>query len=245
MSTWREIATLYAQTSIHRRRVNAARRIVMDALSRRGDWYISCSWGKDSVCVQHLVREQAPDTEIVFIDSGVDILPVDREMINAYIVHEKINLVHLQWDRMAYYASQREEVGKKAELYKLMFAPLYQWLDTNPHRGVFMGLRKEESAKRDLSIRRYGPIHEYSGGNQKGSLRCLPIMDWTVQDAAAYIETHQLPLLDIYRKVGMQARSGMFGFGSAQFGRFVYLKRYYPDLYNWFVAQVPEASQFT
>lgn len=234
-----------AHTSQYMRRVSAAHRAVQQALETASAWYVGCSFGKDSIVTQHLVRHYAPDTPVVFIDPGIPLGPGDDALISEYVSREKVNFVHLQWDKMDYYRAKQESRTTKRILYERMFSPLYDWFANNPQDGVFLGLRAGESAARNASLNVHSKLHRYTTGDLSGMWRCTPVADWSVDDIATYIITHNLPILDIYRKMGFSARSGLLGFGGAQYGRLAYLRKFYPALYRQFVADVPEAAQWT
>lgn len=242
-----DIYRLRAKLKTYQYKVNKAIGIIQRAIATTDKWYVSSSWGKDSICVVDMVRRIQPDIEVVFIDSGcqISLLDCDKVIVDEYVQREQINLVHLEWDKMAYYLSQVETSDHKSILYQTMFAPLNDWLADNPHDGVFLGLRKDESAVRYRSISKYGALHQYKTGSQKDTWRCLPIYDWSIYDVATYVIDNNLPILDIYKKLGFSARSGMFGYGSAQYGRFVYLKRYYPDIFNRYAAMFPDIRTYT
>lgn len=116
--------------------------------------------------------------------------------------------------------------------------------DILEHDGVFMGLRKYESAARSFALWKYGALHKYETGWQKGAWRSAPLMDWKTEDCATYMLQHRLPILDIYDRIGFGARSGLFGMTSAQFGRVAYLRRYFPDVYARFEEVMPEIRQY-
>jgi len=233
----------YSKLDSFKRKVNNAESLINLAFSKARNWYVSTSWGKDSISLVDMVRNIRPEIEVVFIDGGIEILEIDRESIESYVKKNKINLIHLKWSKLDYLREEKknEKGDAKKILYNSMFAPLNNWLKIRPDiNGVFMGLRREESKIRYLSIGKFGPLHEYQSGSNKGLWRSLPLFDWKTIEVGAYVVSRGLPILDIYKKMGFEARSGMFGFGSSQFGRFAYLKHYYPDLFNKYAAEFPE-----
>lgn len=236
---------IHASTAQFQHRVDAAHETVQQALETAPAWYVGCSFGKDSIVTQHLVRHYAPDIPVVFIDPGIPMGPGDDALISGHISRENVNFTRLVWDKMDYYRAKQESRTTKRVLYELMFSPLHDWFADNPQDGVFLGLRAGESAARNASLNVHSRLHQYTTGDLAGMWRCTPIADWSIDDVAAYIITHDLPILDIYRKMGFGARSGLLGFGGAQYGRLAYLRQFYPELYHQFASDVPEAAQWT
>lgn len=240
----RERYLLHSYSPQYRRRVAEAKQIISKALSLAQNWYVSCSFGKDSIVLQHLVREQNPNVTVVFIDSGVTMLDKDQSLIDDYVATSQLNLVRLKWDKFQHYR-QDQNTDQKGTLYTSMFQPLENWLKNIEMDGFFMGLRRDESVGRLFSIGKHGPIHQYKTGFQRGMWRCVPLHRWKIEDVGSYIVSNNLPLLDIYQKMGLQARSGVFGFGNAQNGRIAYLRQHYPDEYKRFVNIRPDVRNYT
>lgn len=245
----RERYLLHGTLPAFRRRVDQARRLVEQSFETANRWYIACSFGKDSIVLQHIVRQVVPDVHVVFIvaQEGTTCLPEDFAMIQEYAAQQIINLTILKWSKSEYYASLGEQDAKHMQSFRhdAWLATLAQWLNDNPHDGVFLGLRKAESVIRMFSIGKHGPLHQYETGFQAGYWRCTPLYSWSIDDIGAYIASNNLPLLDIYKKMGLEARSGLFGFTNANMGRLAYLRRYYPDVFERFAQQYPEARNYT
>lgn len=241
----RERYLLRAAFPIYRHRVEKAKKLIAAALETAPRWYAACSFGKDSLCLLHLVHDIDPRIPAVFIDSGDDIslTPADRERVMAWCAESGVNLVVIPFDKMSVYAPEKNYTPGKA-IHADMFKPLAGWLKDHPHDGVFMGLRKDESSARSFALWKYGALHQYESGWQKGAWRSAPLMDWKTEDCATYMLQNRLPMLDIYDRMGFEARSGLFGMTSAQFGRVAYLRRYFPDVYAKFEAIMPEIRQY-
>jgi len=233
--------------SATRKKVAEAKRIISQAFADApvSRWYVACSFGKDSMVLQHLVREINPDVTVVFIDDQASYTSFDYGLIKSYAQAIR-NFIHLKWDKVALIQQENDIYQNgKATLYQTMFEPLFAWLKAEPHDGLFMGLRKEESAGRLFSMAKHGAIHQYQTGAQKGSWRCVPLQNWAVDQVGAYLIGHDLPILDIYLKMGFEARSGVFGSSNAHLGRIAYLRQHCPADYERYISIVPDARNYT
>jgi 3'-phosphoadenosine 5'-phosphosulfate sulfotransferase (PAPS reductase)/FAD synthetase len=67
-------------------------------------------------------------------------------------------------------------------------------------------------------------------GETKNTLQ--PIWDWSTEDVWTYTVKHELPWLSIYDHLGPDARNGLIGKNGREYGRLVYLKRFYPDAFR-------------
>src|SRR5690606_35979235 len=68
------------------------------------------------------------------------------------------------------------------------------WCHENGITGQFLGLRKEESNGRRISLLKRSPIYQM----QDGMWKCCPLADWTAKDVWAYIVTRNLPYPKFY-----------------------------------------------
>jgi len=150
--------------------------------------YVSCSWGKQSIIVSHMVAIINPEIDIVFFngpDSELisDFKKVSNEFINNFII---VNYIELQ----------DSERHLKTSAWKFTFE--------NNYTGFYMGLAKIESKGRKWTLRKgYRNIFQY----HNKIFRCCPLADWSIEDCAAYIAKYNLPLLNIYHKYGLYART--------------------------------------
>lgn len=237
--------TLKSMFPSYRRCVDEAKRHIDKALETTSKWYVACSFGKDSIVLLDLVRKVKPDVTVIFVDSGNDICLTsdDRAMMMLWCKENNINIVSVIWDKMAVYAPQKKYQPGQS-VHDDMFKPVAAYLSSNPHDGVFLGLRKNESVKRLFSLGKHGALHQYATGWQKNMWRSCPLLNWKVDDVATYIVSNQLPILDIYKKMGFNARSGLFGLTEAQNGRVAYLRMNYPAIYGKFLELMPDIAQY-
>jgi len=113
--------------------------------------------------------------------------------------------------------------------------------------GVCYGLRAEENPATRGQLARYrGAVFQYK---RDGLWACQPIHDWTYNDVWAYIVTEKLPYCGVYDRMWDmpeedQRLSYWAGETKRRWGRWAWLKRNYPDLFNRFAAEFPEARNY-
>lgn len=114
--------------------------------------------------------------------------------------------------------------------------------------GVFLGLRRDESVERRLHLSTLGPLFL---AKSDGFWHCNPIHDWEWQDVWAYILSRNLDYNRAYDKLedmGIppdKQRIGPLAVSRVlEYGQMAILKRGWPDLFNRFAAEHPEARQY-
>lgn len=176
----REIGRLRARSSGYRKRVDAALRLIEEALTKHAPMYVAFSCGKDSAVMFDLVREVDPTVEGRFvrwpetrwIDAFDDVLEAWRDRGAIVTV---LDLAR---------GSLSENVPDR-------------WLrlrETSPSRGSFIGLRAEESSARRITLGVHGLLHV----GRDGFARCCPIGRWQLADVAARVVENDLPMLSAY-----------------------------------------------
>jgi 3'-phosphoadenosine 5'-phosphosulfate sulfotransferase (PAPS reductase)/FAD synthetase len=166
--------------------------------------YVSLSFGKQSLCVAHMVYQIAPETPMYFLASDETWHLYDyADVIESFIARWPVKLTIVQthrWkDGESWKASRDAGDGD-----------LQNMVPRDQFDGWFWGLSQDESRARKLTLLAsakqdtpHASIFRYSDGK----LRCCPVMRWTLHDLAAYIATHDLPMLNIYRKFGLTQRT--------------------------------------
>ena len=247
---------LYAKLSRFKRQEERTRQFIAETLSSvLGPWTISFSGGKDSTVMLDLVRRVAPDTVAVFVDSGAEYpetlgFMADTALVKTYYPELAILEMYRMVDR---YGHSGGEYGpdwhwplgsiKRAMIYE----PMVRAQDELHAVGGFIGLRAQESYGRKMLRRIRGKLLQA----KQGDWRCYPMLDWTTEDIWAYIALHDLEyneVYDILAEIGEpreQWRVASYAGGtSIGFGRWAILKRGWPDLFNRFAAEFPEARSY-
>ena len=191
--------------------------------------YVSISFGKQSICLAHMVWKLRPKTPMYFLASSESYLMHNFvEVIDAFMQIAPINLTIVQTNHAALDIRpciERLSVLQPAIVWDMRPAgnPNWNWhevreaghwdlqtmVDRDAYNGWFWGLAKEESKARRITLstkwedQPHPSIFRYGDGK----FRCCPLMNWRLHDLAAYIQRHELPLLDTYHKEGLTART--------------------------------------
>ncbi len=163
-----------------------ARSDIVAMINATNNPYCSCSWGKQSIVLSHLVWSVDPTIKIVHFTGD------DAELIGDF---DNVRDTFLKE-----YEAPYEEVRRGVHFRDAVKSFNAQ----SGHDGVFVGLAEEESRGRRITCR---------NANSQNILDCLgmkrstPLARWTVNDLAAYIAIHNLPLLSTYVKYGLDVRT--------------------------------------
>jgi phosphoadenosine phosphosulfate reductase len=184
----REAFAAYAQLPQFERKVERSLEVIREALAI-GPAYVAVSWGKDSVVMLHLCQQVQRDIE------AFHLCVAHRHYFGNY------DAVITQYK--AKFGLNYHEVQLNHR--NLIFGgSTADYLRTAANsKNCFIGLRKEESRSRKISLSKYGAIHQYQGGKE---FRFCPIEHWNLQDIWAYHALHDLPHLDYYDHVAKTSK---------------------------------------
>lgn len=203
-----------------KKKIEQAKTIIKEALAI-APAYVAISWGKDSIVLLHLVQQIQPD--ILAISFGHP----ERNLITNYAEVEQLycncfspNLTTIE--------IAGDHIPNKVRQVKL-------W-ETYP--VAFIGLRKEESSRRRLSLCKYGAIHQY----QSRGWRVCPLSDWKENDVWAYIVSNNLPYLQSYdlgakRTTDHVSKSSKRDYQASRLEEF---KKIAPEYYQYLQINFPE-----
>jgi phosphoadenosine phosphosulfate reductase len=247
----------WAKMDIHKKRVKKSEELINQVLLNHSKPYIAFSTGKDSLCMLDMVYGINPDVDVMFHDSGVE-LPESYDQIKRiednwgialHIVknpHDTFELMHKYNDiELGNPSFRSDPVGKLA-----LFEPIRKWNKENNFDLAFIGLRKAESKRRRMMLCTHG---NYFYCKSNGIYECFPLSEWKSEDVWAYIFTHY-PLENLihpaYYKDKMVKDPGKLRVSwwcdtnMATNGQFVWLKYYYPELWNKLKSEFPEVASY-
>lgn len=218
------------------KKITRSKMIIKEFLVKCNNPYVAWSTGKDSTAVLGLVREIA-DIPAVHIDTGVELPGTDE-------TREKMdNVIHFCPEKGFFEIAEIYGLGTK-ETRKSRFVSEFE--KKHSFNGVFIGLRAEESLTRRYNAKR-GSIYQ----RKDGFWVCMPIINWTIKDVFAYLFSKGLPIHPHYLKDGPfpteQRRVGSYVSSrnrGAEYGRFVQLKYFYPEIYDELAKKFPELKQY-
>jgi len=257
---WMRSVCLHMRTQVFRRTVDAARRLTELALANSSRPSLSWSGGKDSTDLAHLVGVLCGAGSVKVHSEKDDLdYPGEEDYVRGLASAWGLDLTILrppvspsEWiARRAAHMSGGEDIhSRSAGLSKMCFYPVME-AATREHDLVFLGLRAEESGiRRNLRAAR-GRLYSLKSGQR----RCIPISDWRGIDVYAYAEVHGFEFLPVYRCIGfldeLRLRPWLVrkswwlpGVHAARQGQAAWLRRYYPSLWERFMAWFPDARSF-
>lgn len=235
---------LHARLATFARRVSLARERVAEWLSLCERPYVSFSTGKDSVCVLALVREVAPKTPAVYWDAECG-FPETYELLERTPDCRKFATDEPMLETLRRCGLRGGEVETET-MRTTVWNPVRRFLKESGCDGAAYGLRAEESRGRRMNALARGGVFY---AKQYGVWMCQPVWDWSYADVWAFIVTRGLDYCKTYDQMWdmperEQRISYWAGETNREWGRFAWLKRNYPQLWNRLVEAVPEASTY-
>jgi phosphoadenosine phosphosulfate reductase len=253
MQDWeREQYLLHSQMRQFKNKVQQSKEIIKKALEITEKWVISCSFGKDSIVLLDLVYHIKP-CKVIMSDSGYQ-LPETYKTREE--VEKKFKFKTLILPQLMPFEQFLKEFGlpginrTEAQHKKVVEATKKHRLDDfakeNGAKGIFWGLRAEESRGRKMLL---GKHHTYYN-NSRDTWFSAPLYNWTANDIWAYIISNDLPYPEFYdyqdcgktrdwiRNTSWTSTDG------ANEGRIIWLKKHYPQLYLRLEKEFPEIRQY-
>lgn len=240
---------LYAKTSKpYRNRIALAKEIIREFLRITKRPHLAISWGKDSLVMLHLVQQIKPDILAVF--NHCLELPETLEARDCYLKQfPETNYKEIKSD-LSY--TDIKEIYNEKHMYQLAKDSAYNkckfiFCDLNSD-GCLVGLRKEESIKRRMLLKKKGLIY---WDQSREMYKCCPMGNWKAEDIYAYAWENFIKLSKRYYrdetfcKRGDIRTSWTVGPEMLTAGRVVELKYYDLGLYNKISGEVEGLSNFT
>lgn len=241
MPNYLETTRLHAKLDTYRRRVANTEERINAMLEITEAPYIALSCGKDSTVMADLILRQRR-IPCRFVSSGeTRIIHNVDDVLNYFkrlTVVEEINFDRVfskEWAEASF--DEQRKAGRRD----------IQSLNNDNYDGVFLGLRKEESRGRCISLAKCQtkglPRYTYKYIGERTFYRFCPLADWTYQDVGAYIVEHNLPVLDWYTAFGFQSRTTARLTGDAiRQNTLFWIKCHNPEGYHLLIKRFPELS---
>lgn len=238
---WQELYLLHAETYSFRKKVDAAAEVIDKYANMGVKSYLSVSGGKDSTAMAHLVNTTCGYDYLVVSEKDDMDFPGEREFMVELCEKFDYRLEILTPTRSLWEVAQTvdftEDIHSKGTEFsdENFYGLLREFQRKNGYDGVFLGLRAEESKIRQWNRKKRGHIYENKDWNQ---WVCCPLVDWTARDVFAYLFANDVPILDVYFKtkfVGTPEKirkSWVLPSAQASEGQAVWLKYYYPELFD-------------
>jgi len=224
-----------------------SRKVIRELLAKCKKPYVAWSGGKDSTLMLYFALKEKPDIEAVYLDAEAS-LPDTEQFIRKIVKEWNINFRRLKTRPILEVFKQYGVDAPNIE-YQTMKATVYEpikQLVSEGYDGALVGIRAEESRGRRTGGRNYGELF-YAKRNR--SWQGWPMLWWRKEEIWAYIDAFNIPYNTAYDKTAFGPReeirvSYWAGESNRQFGRWMWLKYYYPDLFNRFAAEFPEVRHY-
>lgn len=238
---------MHAQLPEYHYRVARAQAIVAKALLQTQTPYVGWSSGKDSLVTSHLLWSINPAVPGVYFDADCA-FPESSEFLER--TSQQHTLIKWQCEPLletfARYGGPTALGIGRATMESTVYAPIRSLVEEYHFDGVFLGLRAEESEGRAKNKQVRGSIYRYK---HDGLLACTPVVHLSYRDIWAYIVAHALEYNRIYDLMWElpeedQRVSYWAGETKRTAGRWVWLRKNHPTLFNRFAERFPEVRAF-
>lgn len=179
---------LLAMMPEHKRKVQKSLADIEQMLAACTAPYVSLSWGKQSICLMHLVYQVDRTVPALFFREPETHIIADFDNVIAQFLSRY---------QIAYFDVILDEPSHQAAAAK--------WESANQKTGVFMGFASHESKTRRYTTAKADWCNIYQRND--GFYRSTPLRHWSDMDIAAYAALYNLPMLSIYHRFGFTARS--------------------------------------
>jgi phosphoadenosine phosphosulfate reductase len=148
---------------------------------------MTSSFGIHSALLLHMVSAIKPNIPVIFIDTGY--LPAETYQYMEHLKQEMgLNVTSFQSEvspaRMEAVNGKLWETDHRAYGQMRKVEPMMRGFKTLGAAACFAGLRSTQTSHRS-SLKK---VH-----SSRGTMKILPILDWTDKEVDAYFETHSLP----------------------------------------------------
>lgn len=233
---------LYSKLHTYKRKVAATHERIADMLKISNAPYIALSCGKDSSAMADMILQQRK-VPCRFISSGEtrilhnvdDVLDYFKGLTNVdEIMFDRV--FSQEWEHASF--DEQRKAGRRD----------IQEIDNAGYDAVFLGLRKDESRGRLISL----AFHKTDGlprfsykYKDREFYRFCPMADWTEMDIGAYLIERDIPILNWYKEFGFGARTTARLTGDAiRQNTLFYIKTHNPKGYQLLKKRFPELSVY-
>lgn len=242
--------SLRAKLPVFKKRLARAEDCIKKFQDMGGRWYVACSGGKDSVVLAHLVNTIAPGTLVWSEKDDMD-YPGEREYLagisakygwSLEIASPSVSL----WDVIGTFDTCEDLHSRGTSFSDQFFYSLVAEQESK-YDGAYLGLRTQESRGRFINYAVRSDIYQRKNGKHT----CTPLATWEAEDVFAYLVSREIPIFDVYFKtlfVGGDPckirKSWILPSGRAAQGQALFLKHYYPEIFDRLRKICPEVNSY-
>lgn len=168
--------------------------LIETALADACQPYVAVSGGKDSTVLLHLARQVAPTIPAIWSDDELE-----YEETVAFLLPQAPLVLRGHATHGGWFTAWTDEPFWRAPSPESIEIPGLSapWSVTAGYDLVFLGLRRAESARRQLALAANG--RRFRGAD--GQWRCSPLADWSADDIWAYIASRDLAYNAVYDRL--------------------------------------------
>lgn len=227
--------------------MDEAKQMIRDWRARCRKPYVAWSTGKDSTVMLWLILQIDPDIEVIYFDAD-SALPESKDMLRELPEQWGFRLRIVKTrpilDTLAEYGLDHPNI----EYYTMrdtVVRPVRQLIKEG-YDGVAVGIRAEESRQRRWATAKYRGLWQ---ARTTGMHTVWPVARWTARDIWATIVVYDLPYNAAYDKTAFTEREKMrvsywAGETGRTYGRYAWLRYYYPKLWAKLCERVPGARAY-
>jgi len=216
--------------------------------------YVAFSGGKDSWVLLHMLLQYKPDISVMFANSGNE-YPDTIDFINYVEKKYNLNLCEIEtsmsmtemYEKVgAYQFKDSDNTWAANEPKRILIYEPANEMKKMGYNAVFMGLRADESKGRAFNAKIKG-IEYLCQYDEITHMN--PLNSWTLDDIWAYIVQNGLPYNRVYDKPWKNGRKDIrvatySGRTSITEGRWLFIKMFYPEIWNEFIKKFPMVGSF-
>jgi len=193
-------------------KIDTSMELIKKALSEHDRPTISCSFGKDSMVMTHLVH-QIKNVPLIYNDTGVA-YPETKQFIEEVTKEWNLTVIVAKsedwtfWKIVKKYGYPKESRSSKTgdprepKCCKLLkYDPTMKALKEYRCNLNFVGTTGDEGRQRRSNYIMRGP---YYYAKTLNIWRCTPIIWWTSEDIWEYIELNNIPVHPAYKKYNLE-----------------------------------------
>lgn len=233
----------YSKLNEYKKRKNEAIEIIKGTYLNAdlNNQCVSCSFGKDSLVLLHLVTTFYPNIKIMFVNQGTE-YPETLAAYEYYSKKHNVIKVNAEIPADEYYLRREKE---DINFHNVIFGnPIKKFDKEYDIKLKYIGLRKKESKTRHICLCKIGSVHfaEY-----EKIFHVNPLLNWSGQDIWSYIAENNIIYPSLYDKDKFSNRDKLrncpYGvFHGWSTGKLLHLKYYYPSLYHKFQKHYDKAG---
>ncbi len=248
---------MHSHTEEYRKHKEEAKNIIRQALEKYpSKWAIAYSGGKDSTVLLHVLLETGWKGPMLFYYySEIENPPENIEMAKRESTEHNLELHIVEcfesssltvYRKLGYffvYPATEEEKKLVRQVDTAFRKKAEEFAQQQGIVGIFLGMRKEESKTRTMSLIKTGPLYKTKTRN---TYTCCPLHNWTGNDVWAYIVENHLPYLACYDTEGYDRRrlrneiNLLCAKKSMSLGLLEQYKRTYSDIFKKLKLEFPE-----